>query len=521
MTGDGSPVAIDLERSDLLDSLGRVVPLRRRSLGVLMRLASNVDRVVTKQELVEANWPGRAVSDDSLAKCVSDIRAVFGPELRKTVRTISGRGYMLSGWCRSSDEDRLLAPAVVADGSAFQAASSGDERPSIAVMPFTSLGEEDASFYFADGVVEDIIGALSRVRWFFVIAKGSSFTYRDSRLDMRSIGRELGVRYILNGSVRRVGERIRLSGQLVEAETGRQLWAGRYDGKLDDIFELQDRMSASVLAAVEPNVRIAEIDRARRKPTGNLDAYDLYLRALPLLFAYTRATFGEAELLLRQAVERDDRYSDALAALADCVGRMALNGWMPDRDAAFAEACTLAGRAVAADPENPASLATAAWAYAMFAGGFDQALDLAGRALALHPNSHAIRSYCGWVYAYAGESDRAIEQFVEARRLSPVDPRGYFPLLGIATSHFFARRFDETIRITRRILSEVPEHNIARRYLAAALAHSGMRDEAREAVQALLARQPEYSLAAAQGSQFRHRWMLDLWLDGLSTAGLP
>lgn len=280
-------------------------------------------------------------------------------------------------------------------------------------------------------------------------------------------------------------------------------------------------MSASVLAAVEPNVRIAEIDRARRKPTGNLDAYDLYLRALPLLFAYTRATFGEAESLLRQAVERDDHYSDALAALADCVGRMALNGWMPDRDAAFAEACALSGRAVAADPENPASLATAAWAYAMFAGGFDRALDLAGRALALHPNSHAIRSYCGWVYAYAGESDRAIEQFAEARRLSPVDPRGYFPLLGIATSHFFARRFDETIRITQRILSEVPEHNIARRYLAAALAHSSKEAEAREAVQALLARQPEYSLAAAQGSQFRHRWMLDLWLDGLSSAGLP
>ena len=519
MTGDGSPAVIDPERNDLLDSLGRVIPLRRRSLGVLMRLASDVDRVVTKEELVEANWRGRAVSDDSIARCVCDIRAVFGPELRKTVRTVSGRGYMLCDWRRGSNEDRLLAPAAPATGFAVQAAS-GNERPSIAVLPFTSLGEEDESLYFADGVVEEIIGALSRVRWFFVIAKGSSFTYRDSRLGIRAIGRELGVRYILNGTVRRAGERIRLSGQLVEAETERQLWTGRYDGTLDDIFELQDSISASVLAAVEPSIRIAEVDRVRRKPTGNLDAYDLYLRSLPLLFAYTRATFCEAESLLRQAVERDDLYSDALAALADCVGRMALNGWMPDRDAAFAEACTLAGRAVAADPENPTSLATAAWAYAMFAGGFDRAFDLAGRALELHPNSHAIRSYCGWIYAYAGDSDRAIEQFAEARRLSPVDPRGYFPLLGIATSHFFARRFDETIRITQRILSEVPEHNIARRYLAAALAHSGMQDQAREAVYALLARQPEYSLAAARGSQFRHRWMLDLWLGGLSTAGL-
>jgi len=520
MAGDASPVAIDLGRSDLLDRLGRVVPLRRRSLGVLMRLAGSVDQVVTKEELVETNWPGRAVSDDSLARCVSDIRSVFGPELRQTIRTFSGRGYMLRGWTFSSNKDRLLAPASSAGAPALQAASAS-ESPSIAVLPFTTPGAEDESSYFADGVVEDIIGALSRVRWFFVIAKGSSFTYRDSSLDMRSIGRELGVRYILNGTVRRVGARIRLSGQLAEAETGRQLWAGRYDGGLDDIFELQDSISASVLAAVEPNVRLAEIDRARRKPTGNLDAYDLYLRALPLLFAYTRATFGEAETLLRQAVERDDRFSDALAALADCVGRMALNGWSPDRDAAFVEACALAGRAVAADPENPASLATAAWAYAMFDGGFDQALDLADRALSLHPNSHAIRSYCGWVFTYAGESDRAIEQFVEARRLSPVDPRGYFPLLGIATAHFFARRFDETVRITRRIISEVPEHNIARRYLAAALALSGMGDEAREAMEILLARQPDYSLAAARGSRFRHRWMLDLWLEGLSRAGLP
>lgn len=520
MTAGGPPVAIDLGRRDLVDALGRAVPLRRRSLGLLLCLARHADRLVRKHELVAQNWPGLNVSDDSLARCISDIRAVLGPDLRQTVRTMSGRGYMLEGWQRAPHhEGLLLAPVAPSDLTSFYA-PEGAQRPSIAVLPFANIGEDSTDAYFADGIVEDLIGSLSRARWFFVIAKGSAFTYRDRPLDSRQIGRELGVRYILTGTVRRSGERIRLAGKLVEAETGHHLWAGRYDGVIEHIFVLEDNFCADVLAAVEPNVRRAEIERARRKPTADLNAYDLYLRALPLLFAYTSKTFMEAEKLLREAVSRDDQYSDALAALADCVGRMALNGWKAERETSFSEACYLAGRAVAADPENPTSLATAAWAYAMFAGSFDRALDLASRALALQPNSHAVRSYCGWVYAYAGESDQAIVQFQEACRLSPVDPRGYFPLLGLATSNFFARRFDETVRMTDRILLEVPDHNIARRYRAAALAHLGMRAEAQEALHALLARQPNYSLATAKHSRFRHPWMLDLWLTGLESAGL-
>jgi len=517
MGEEPKPTAIDLLRGELLDAAGRAVSLRRRSLGVLLSLARDADRIVSKQALIDQNWAGRAVSDESVAQCVSDIRAVLGPALRATVRTVAGRGYVLEGW-QPGEAGRLVAPEPAAGAAAADAAA---RQPSIAVLPFASQDGEDEGTYFADGLVDDIIDALSRLRWLFVVARGSSFTYRGTTIDPRSIGRDLGVRYLLDGGVRRRGERVRLSGRLVEAETGRQLWAGRFEGPLGDIFELQDGITGSVLAAVEPNIRAAEIDRVRRRPVADLGAYDLYLRALPPLYAYTGTGFAEAQALLRRAVERDGAYSDALAALADCVGRMALNGWMADREAAFAESCALAARAVAADPENPASLATAAWAYAMFGGGFDSALELADRALALHPSSHAIRAYCGWVYAYAGESDRAIEQFDEARRLSPVDPRGYFPLLGIATAHFFARRFDQTIRVARRILSQVPEHNIARRYLAAALAHEGRTGEAQAAMHDLLAAQPGYSLAVAAHSRFRHAWMLDLWLDGLRMAGLP
>lgn len=515
MNDERSPSVIDLVRGDLLDGQGRSIVLRRRSLGVLLSLAGSANRVVSKDELIADNWPGSAASDETLAQCISDIRGVFGPRLRSSVRTVAGRGYMLAGWSLRAD-GRLVAPDVV--DPRFPLSS---ERPSIVVLPFTSAGGDSTGSYFAEGIAENLIDALSRVRWFFVVAKGSAFTYHDLPGDLRSFAREVGVRYVVEGAVRRDRQRIRLTARLVEAETAHQLWAGHAEGSADDIFSLEDQLTAEVVAAVEPNVRHAEIGRAQRKPTKNLGAYDLYLRALPRLYRYTKADFDEAEPLLRAAIEQDGTYSDALAALADCIGRMALNGWKADREAAFAEACALARRAVVADPDNPTTLATAAWSYAMFAGEFDQSLDLAARALDLHPNSHAVRSYCGWVYTYAGESERAIEQFEAARRLSPVDTRSYFPLLGIATSHFFARRFDMTVQATRRILCQVPEHNIARRYLAAALAHMGRAEEAAEVMRDLLDRQPDYSLAAARGSRFRHTWMLDLWLEGLRRAGLP
>lgn len=508
-------LSIDLERNEFLDGSGQPVVLRRRSLGLLLHLARNAGHIVSKQELAEANWPGLIVTDNSLARCVSDIRAVLGPQLRQTLRTASGRGYMLSGWSIEDGGKRLLASAL--DGGQHTAV---DERPSIAVLPFANLGDTEQC-YFGYGVAEEIIAALSRVRWLFVIARSSSFAYRGKALGTRRIAEELGVRYVLEGSVRKDGDRARLTGQLVEVGTGRQLWAGIHDGSLTDIFALQERMAASVLAAIEPNLRIAEIERARRKPPESLGAYDLYLRALPSLYAYKEASFRDAERLLRAALEQDDAYSDALAALADCVGRVALNGWALDRNAAFAESCALARRAVLADPENPHSLATAAWSYAMFSNDFDDALELAGRALVLHPNSHAVRSYCGWVFAYAGESEQAIEQFEAARRMSSVDPRDYFPLLGIATAHFFASHFEETARLCERIVALVPSHAIARRYLCAALAHADKMEAANAAAAALLGVQPDYSVASASASRFRHRWMLDLYVGGLRKAGIP
>jgi adenylate cyclase len=405
--------------------------------------------------------------------------------------------------------------------SAARPAQPLPSRASIAVLPFTNLGGDPEQEYFADGVVEDIITALSRVRWLFVIARNSSFIYKNKSVDTRQIGRELGVHYLLEGSIRKAGQRVRISGQLLEAVTGRHIWADRFDGDLSEIFELQDRITTRVVGAVEPTLRLAEIERAQRKPTESLDAYDLYLRALPAINAYSRTGFEEAEGLLRRAIALDPTYADGLAALAECLVRMTLNGWVADKQASTAEACDLAGRAIAADPENAAVLSVAAWAYSTLGVRFEQSLDLANRALALHPNSVHVRSFCGWVFHYLGDSLRAIEQFEEARRLSPVDPKSYFPMLGLAAAHFFASHFDDTVNLTGRILIEVPSHNVARRYRAAALAHLGRIDEARDVIADLLKAQPGSNLRSARASGFRDARMAELYISGLEKAGLP
>jgi adenylate cyclase len=394
-------------------------------------------------------------------------------------------------------------------------------RSSLAILPFQNLGGDQETDYFADGVVEDIITALSRVRWLFVIARNSSFTYKGKSVDSRQVGRELGVRYLLTGSIRKSGQRVRITGQLVEASTGGHIWTDRFDGDLSDIFDLQDKMTANVVVAVEPRLRMAEIERAQRKPTDNLDAYDLYLRSLPAINAYTRDGFIEAEGLLRRAIALDANYADAIAALAECLVRMTVNGWVEDKTTSTAEACELAAKAVSIDPENASVLAVAAWAYSTLGVRFEQSLELANHALALHPNSVHIRSFCGWVFNYFGESFKAIEQFEEARRLNPVDPKSYFPMLGLAAAHFFAGHFDETVNITGRILAEVPTHNVARRYRAAALGHLGRIDEARAVIADLLEAQPSSNLRSSRSSVFRDPRMSELYIGGLERAGLP
>ena len=235
------------------------------------------------------------------------------------------------------------------------------DKPFIAVLPFTNLSGDPEQEYFADGITEDLIAALSRCRWLFVIARNSVFTLKGRAVDIKQVSRQLGVRYVLEGSVRKAGNRVRITAQLVEAVTGTDIWAGRFDRDLMDIFALQDEITESVVSAIEPSLQAAEIERARAKATNNLEAYDLYLRALPEFYAFTEQGFRRAEALLRQAVERDPGYAEAWGALADCRGRLMVGGWTEDWDADAAQSREAALQAVQCDPDNALVLAIAAW----------------------------------------------------------------------------------------------------------------------------------------------------------------
>jgi len=396
------------------------------------------------------------------------------------------------------------------------------DKPSIAVLPFGNMSADLEQEYFADGVVEEIVTALSRIKWLFVIAPTSSFTYKGRGVDVKQVGRELGVRYVLEGSLRKLGNRVRITGQLIEAASGAHLWAGRFDGDVSSIFELQDEVTERVVGAIEPSLRDAEIERTRNKPTENLDAYDLYLRGQFELTQLSRETYAAAADLFRRAITMDPNYSDAYAGLVDTVGRSFGMGWIDDYEWTANEICQAARRAITTDPENATSLASAAWALALFGGYFDEALELAARAVQLHPNSAYVRTHAGFVHAYAGESDQALAHFILGRRMNPVDPRGWITYIGLATAHFFARRFEEAEKAARRGIAQMVRNIGSRRLLAAALAHLDRVEEAREVARELLTLQPNLTVSFNRRfPRYRHPGMTELLIEGLRKAGLP
>jgi TolB-like protein len=394
------------------------------------------------------------------------------------------------------------------------------DRPSLAVLPFANMSSDPQQDYFADGIVEDILTALSREAWLFVIARNSSFAYKGRTVDVRQVGRELGVRYVVEGSVRKAGNRVRVTAQLIEAETSAHVWADRYERDLSDIFALQDDITQKVVAAVAPSLRALEIRRAQAKPTENLRAYDFFLRALPEIHEQTEQSAKRAEALLRKAVELDPGYPEALGMLADIIAARTVNGWHENLMRGLEESLEMARRALAAGPENSTCLACAASTYVLLGRRFEEGLELAERALRLHPNSVFVRTRAGIAYVNCGESDKALEHFETAWRMNPQDPKALI-FTGMCAAHFFARRFEQCIDWGKRATGETTGANIARRHVAAALAHLGRLEEARAEIAEALRQQPNSSLARSRLSSFRHAWMYDLYLDGLRKAGLP
>ena len=393
------------------------------------------------------------------------------------------------------------------------------DKPSIAVLAFQNVGGDPEQEYFSDGIAEDLITSLSRLRAFFVIARNSSFTYKNRPTDVRQVGRELGVRYVLSGSVRRVGARLRITAQLVEAETGSHVWAERFEGDVAEIFDLQDRVTIAIANAIEPNLRVAEFARTRSKPTKDLTAYDLYLQALFKLGSINKVRYDEAMSLLHEALHLDSGFADAMALLAATLGQSAQQGWVDVEKQA--EALDLARQAVHLDRLNPNVLAIAAASEAAFAGSFELSDLYADQALRLAPDSMQVRVRCGLAFNLGGRCDEAVGHFEAAIRLSPMDVLLSRAYQGLAVGHFFGGRFEHSIQWSRRVLEQNPAIVVTRRFLCAALALAGHIDEAKVVMFELRQLAPTSSIARSAKSNFRHQWQMDMYLDGLRLAGLP
>jgi adenylate cyclase len=355
------------------------------------------------------------------------------------------------------------------------------DKPSIAVLPFQNMSGDPEQEYFADGMVEEIITALSRIRWLFVIARNSSFTYKGQAVDVKQVGSEMGVRYVLEGSVRKASSRVRITAQLIEAKTGTHLWADRFDGSLEDVFELQDKIAISVAGVIEPALEAAEIRRAIRRPTNDLTAFDLYLRGLPRFASWDKEGIAEALNLFERAIERDPDYGRALAYAAHCRLQLAEGGWVEDRDANRRTAIELARRAIAVAPDDPSVLASSAGVLTYFSGDINAAIALIDRAVMLNPSSARAWNWRAWIMLGDGQPDTAIANFETSMRLTPRDRMG-MSLSGIGCAHFFARRFEDAIVKLAASIEELPSYTMTYRFLASAHAHIGRLDKAREVV---------------------------------------
>ena len=407
---------------------GAPVRIGSRAAEILRVLAAGKGAVISKDELLRSVWPEQIVEENNLQVHISALRKILEGDHsgQSYLVTVPGRGYRLVGVSEPPME--LALP----------------DRPSIAVLPFQNMSDDPGQEYFADGIVDDIITALCRIRWLFVIARNSSFAYKGRAIDIRQVGRELGVRYVLEGGVRKGANRVRITGQLIEASSGTHLWAEHFDGMLDDIFDLQDRVTASVVGAIAPRLEQAEIERAKRKPTENLDAYDYFLRGLAAAHKITRDPVLEALQLFNKAIELDSDFASPHGVAAFCYVMRKMNGWAVNPAADGAEAARLAQRVVECGMEDAVALAFGGLALGYVVGDLDEAAALIDRGLMLNPNLAVGWYASGTVKAFrGGEPDIAIEHLARAMRLSPLDPF-MFTMQGVtAFAHFFADRYEQ------------------------------------------------------------------------------
>jgi TolB-like protein/class 3 adenylate cyclase len=398
----------------------------------------------------------------------------------------------------------------------------GSEKPSIAVLPFANMSNDPEQEYFADGISEDIITALSQIKQWLVIARNSSFVYKGRHVDIREIARELGVRYVLEGSVRKAGNRLRITGQLIEAETGTHLWADRYDGDLEDVFALQDRITESVVGAIEPSLRLAEIARSKRKPPKDIGAYDLYLQALPHLFSIRPEPNKLALNLLHRAIELDPSYAPALAYLAWGYEERLTRAWGAYGDDDTGMAIALARRAIAADRDDALVLVLAGFVLVMIARDYNEGLEAVNRARELNPNIAFVTFLVGAVFNICGNPEEGLVCIEHAIRISPGDPGAFFFYTAAAMAHLMCGRPAEACELATKSARMYADWDTTYRILAPALVQLGRMDEARSAIDKLLELAPAMTISGLSTRwPIRDKETLNAILDGLRIAGLP
>jgi TolB-like protein/cytochrome c-type biogenesis protein CcmH/NrfG len=515
---------INLERRELWRAR-RAVHVEPQVFDLLVYLVQNRDRVVSKDDLIASVWGGRIVSESTLTSRINAARTAVGDNGREQqlIRTIPRKGLRFIGAVQAPADDNQQAPAADLPSDGIHEPSRPvlplPDRPAIAVLPFTNMSGDPEQEYFSDGISEDIITALSKLRWFFVIARNSSFIYKGKAVHMKQIAEELGVGYVVEGSVRKGGDRVRITAQLNDVATGSHIWAERYDRALADVFAVQDEITEAIVAAIEPQLYAAENFRAQRKPPNSMDAWDLVVRALSHYWRVTRQDNMVAQALLEKAIAIDPNYGQALGVLGTSHTFSAHMGWSEMAVAApIAERAGLA--AVRADSEDPWAHHALGAAH-LFMRRFDDCLAELELALRLNPNFSLAQGYYGLALSYCGRWEEANVAARRALRLSPRDPFSAVYCGIAAYAQFVGRNYEEAMRLSRDGIRQRADFVGAHRVLTAAAGMAGCVDVARTALQELRRAQPNVSLAwLASHMPIKQSADCEHYLEGFRRAGL-
>ena len=498
----------------------REIDLRPKSFEVLRYLVERAGRLASKDEILDAVWPNVCVSDESLAQCVSEVRRAIGDGDQTIIKTVPRRGYRFVAAVSQTEMDASATPDALM--SAAAAATRGrpvPDRPSIAVLPFANLGGDPQQEYFSDGMSEDIITELSRFSELLVIARNSTFRYKGGAMDVRRVGRELGARYVLEGSIRRAGDRIRITAQLIDAATGGHLWAERYDRELKDVFAVQDEVARAIVAILAAHVNKAEAERTLLKPPARWEAYDYYLRAAEVYPLRARTGIYEARGLLERSLAIDPDYARAHALLSwtHCWTYLEPVDDNYLRPAGLDHAHDLAKKAVRLDPCLPQAHAQLGWVL-LFRREHEASLAEFGQAFALNPNY--VDHRLALVLGYAGEPARAIEAVQANMARDPFHPFPGFGFLGHA--HYMLGHYHEAVQMLRAYPTRAPNVRILPLWLAAAYGQLGRLAEARAEADEVLRIEPGFTIDKWQcTATYKNRKDAEHLFEGLRKAGLP